>query len=128
MHLRLNRKSPLPIHIQLKAQLAHLIPVGEGGGAVSRGWWVGGSGASPEGAGPGRGVRRAPAPAARPGTVRGAAAQGRFASGQGSRPAGPAGSPVAPEVPGGRDDLLSRSRGPAAPGEDRLRGGGRPRR
>src|SRR3990172_1895199 len=29
MHLRLNRKSPLPIHIQLKAQLAHLIQVGE---------------------------------------------------------------------------------------------------
>src|SRR3989304_4617080 len=30
MHLRLNRKSPLPIHIQLKAQLAHLIQAGEG--------------------------------------------------------------------------------------------------
>ncbi len=29
MHLRLNRKSPLPIHIQLKAQLAHLIQAGE---------------------------------------------------------------------------------------------------
>ena len=29
MHLRLNRKSPLPIHIQLKAQLAHLIEAGE---------------------------------------------------------------------------------------------------
>src|SRR3972149_4893317 len=29
MHLRLNRKSPLPIHIQLKAQLAHLIRGGE---------------------------------------------------------------------------------------------------
>jgi DNA-binding transcriptional regulator YhcF (GntR family) len=29
MHLRLNRKSPLPIHIQLKAQLVHLIQAGE---------------------------------------------------------------------------------------------------
>jgi DNA-binding transcriptional regulator YhcF (GntR family) len=29
MHFRLNRKSPLPIHVQLKAQLAHLIQAGE---------------------------------------------------------------------------------------------------
>ena len=29
MHLRLNRKGPLPIHTQLKAQLAHLIQTGE---------------------------------------------------------------------------------------------------
>ena len=29
MRLRLNRKSPLPIHVQLKVQLAHLIQAGE---------------------------------------------------------------------------------------------------
>ena len=29
MRLSLSRKSPLPIHVQLKAQLAHLIQAGE---------------------------------------------------------------------------------------------------